>query len=171
MDKPVETVVRQATPEDLPALEWDGKYRHYRRLFARAMDEAENGRRILLLAEAGDQITGQIFIQLATRSSFATRGVRSGYLYAFRVKRAYRGQGVGSLLLREAEARLGERGFGRSVISVAKGNRAARRLYERHGYRVFAEDSGEWSYVDHQGVVRNVSEPAYVMEKQLDISS
>lgn len=164
-------VVREATSADLPALEWDGEYRHYRRLFARAMQEAEHGRRILLLAEAGDQITGQIFIQLTTRSSFAAQGVRSGYLYAFRVKRAHRGKGIGSKLLREAELHLTERDFGRSVISVAKSNRSARRLYERHGYRVFAEDSGEWSYIDDQGVVRNVSEPAYVMEKRLGPTS
>ncbi len=168
MDRPVEIVVREATPKDLPALEWDGEYRHYRRLFARAMEEAANGRRILLLAEIGGDLAGQIFVQLTTRSAFASRGVRSAYLYAFRVKRANRSQGIGSQLLREAESRLAALGFERCVISVARTNRAARRLYERHGYQVFAEDSGEWSYVDHQGVVRNVSEPAYVLEKQLD---
>lgn len=167
MDRPAQAVIREATPEDLPALEWDGEYRHYRRLFARAMEEAQRGRRILLLAEAGDRLAGQIFIQLATRASFAARGVASGYLYAFRVKRAFRSQGIGSQLLAEAEAVLRDRGYQRAVISVAKDNAAARRLYERHAYRVFTEDPGRWSYLDHQGTMRHVEEPAHVMEKWL----
>lgn len=167
MDRPADATIRQATPEDLPELEWGGEYRHFRRLFARALEEAQHGRRILLLAESEGQLAGQIFVQLTTRASFASEGVRSGYLYAFRVKRPFRGQGIGSQLLQEAEGRLLELGYGRTVISVAKGNRAARRLYERHDYRFFTEDPGEWSYVDHRGVVRHVHEPAYVMEKRL----
>lgn len=167
MDRAAHAAIRQATPDDLPALEWDGEYRHYRRLFARAMEQSQHGRRILLLAESGNQLAGQIFIQLTLRAEFASPRSNSGYLYAFRVKRPLRGQGIGSQLLREAEALLQARGYGRTVISVAKSNRAARRLYERHHYRVFGEDSGEWSYVDHRGIHRYVAEPAYVMEKWL----
>lgn len=167
MDRQAHADIREAGPEDLPNLEWDGQYRHYRRLFARAMDEAQQGRRILLLAEVGEKLAGQIFVQLNTRANFASEGARSAYLYAFRVKRPFRGQGIGSQLLQEAEQRLRQLGYDRAVISVAKDNRAARRLYERHDYRVFDEDAGEWSYVDHQGVVRHVSEPAHVMEKWL----
>lgn len=167
MDRPAEALIREAEPADLPDLEWDGQYRHYRRLFARAMEEAQQGRRILLLAEVGERLAGQIFVQLNTRAAFASQGVRSAYLYAFRVKRPFRGRGIGSQLLQEAEQRLRQMGYGRVVISVARDNRAARRLYERHDYRIFAEDGGEWSYIDHQGVVRHVSEPAHVMEKWL----
>lgn len=168
MDKPAQAIIRQATPKDLRALEWGGEFRHYRRLFARAMQEAERGRRVLLLAEVDSDLAGQLFIQLSVRAGLATRGVTSGYLYAFRVKPHFRGQGIGSQLLGEAETRLLELGYGRAVISVAKINHAARRLYERHNYRVFAEDPGEWSYVDHRGKMREVVEPAYVLEKWLD---
>jgi len=55
----------------------------------------------------------------------------------------------------------------RVVISVATRNTAARRLYERLDYRIFSEDPGEWSYVDHLGQVREVREPAFVLEKWL----
>ncbi|MFQ5942138.1 MAG: GNAT family N-acetyltransferase [Anaerolineales bacterium] len=159
--------IRLATTEDLRALEWDGEYAHYRRLFKRAIDEARHGRRILLLAEIDDQLVGQIFIQLTIRAAFSTRGASSGYFYAFRVKPAFRNQGVGSSLLQKAEDNLAIRGFHRAVISVAKRNFAARRLYERAGYSVFAEDPGEWSYVDHKGKLRQVREPAFVLEKRL----
>ena len=159
--------IRFATSEDLKALEWDGEYAHYRRLFQRAVEEAQNGRRILLLAEIDEQLVGQIFMQLTTRANFSTEGVSSGYLYAFRVKSLFRNRGVGSQLLHEAEQNLVSRGFLRAVISVGKRNVAARRLYERAGYAVFTEDSGDWSYLDHLGRLREVSEPAFVLEKWL----
>ncbi len=159
--------IRFATAADLKALEWDGEYSHYRRLFQRAIEEARHGRRILLLAELEGQLVGQIFVQLTTRINFSTEGASSGYLYAFRVKSAYRNRGVGSQLLHEAESNLAARGILRAVISVAKRNGAARRLYERAGYAVFTEDSGDWSYIDHEGRLREVHEPAFVLEKWL----
>ncbi len=159
--------IRFATSEDLNGLEWDGKYAHYRRLYQRAIEEARNGRRILLLAEIGEQLVGQIFMQLTTRANFSSEGISSGYLYAFRVKSPFRNRGVGSQLLHEAEQNLVSRGFLRAVISVGKRNVAARRLYERGGYAVFTEDSGDWSYLDHLGRLREVSEPAFVLEKWL----
>ena len=179
MDRPARTLegsytesrepmrIRFATAEDLKALEWDGEFAHYRRLFKRAIDEARHGRRILLLAEIEQRVVGQIFVQLTTRATFSNHGVSSGYLYAFRVKPPYRNRGVGGQLLHEAEANLTARGFRRAVISVAKRNLAARRLYERAGYSAFSEDSGEWSYIDHEGRLREVHEPAFVMEKWL----
>ena len=158
--------IRYATVEDLKALEWGGEYAHYSRLFRRAIEEAQHGRRVLLLAEIEKQLIGQIFVQLSIRSSFSSKGVPSGYLYAFRVKPPYRNRGVGSRLLDEAEENLAARGFGRAVISVAKSNFAARRLYERAGYTVFTDDPGYWSYVDHKGQLREVHEPAFVLEKR-----
>ncbi len=159
--------IRFASGADLKALEWEGEYAHYRHLFKRAIEEARHGRRILLLAEIKGQVVGQIFVQLTTRAAFSTRGASSGYLYAFRVKIPYRNRGVGGQLLQEAEVNLAARGFRRAVISVAKSNLAARRLYEREGYTVFAEDPGRWSYIDHEGRLREVHEPAFVMEKWL----
>jgi ribosomal protein S18 acetylase RimI-like enzyme len=159
--------IRFATSKDLEALEWDGEYAHFRRLFERAIEEAQHGRRILLLAEIEGQLVGQLFVQLTTRANFSTEGVSSGYLYAFRVKPPYRNQGVGSQLIHEAESNLADRGFLRTVISVAKRNVAARRLYERAGYAVFTEDAGNWSYIDHEGRLREVREPAFVLEKWL----
>ena len=163
--------VRTATEADLPALEWDGEYSHYRRLFKKAMKESIHGRRVLLLAEVNGELVGQIFVQLMTRSTHSAKGIASGYLYAFRVKPAYRNQGVGTQLLRRAESELGERGFSRAVISVAKNNPAALRLYERYGFQTFADDPGEWSYLDDEGRPRKVREPAYMLEKRFQYSS
>lgn len=159
--------IREAKEADLRALEWEGRYQHYRRLYRRAMAEAKKGRRVLLVAEAEERIVGQIFVQLSSGRGEYADGEQSGYLYSFRVRPEYRNQGIGTQLLEAAEEELTTRGFTRAVIAVAKENQAALRLYESLGYAVFAEDPGKWSYVDHEGELRRVSEPAYVLEKPL----
>jgi ribosomal protein S18 acetylase RimI-like enzyme len=90
-----------------------------------------------------------------------------GYLYAFRVMEMFRGHGIGTWLLQEAENIIVDRGLEWSTIAVAKENHSARRLYERLGYQKFAEDSGRWSYLDHKGIVRHVHEPCWLLEKHL----
>jgi ribosomal protein S18 acetylase RimI-like enzyme len=167
VDRSPTVVIRLATEADLPALEWDGEYVHYRRLFKKAMAETRRGRRLLLLAAVDGQIVGQIFVQLSTRLAFSSSGTASGYLYAFRVKGPHRNEGIGTQLIQEAECQLRRLGYGRVVISVAKRNTSARRLYQRLNYQVFSEDPGEWSYQDHLGQLREVSEPAIVLEKWL----
>ncbi len=167
MDSSPPVVIRSATDADLTALEWEGQYAHYRRLFKKAVAEARRGRRLLLLAEVDGQVVGQIFVQLTTKPAFSASGSASGYLYALRVKQPHRNQGIGTRLILEAESQLLWLGYSRVVISVAKRNNAARRLYQRLEYRIFSEDPGEWSYVDHLGKVREVREPAFVLEKWL----
>jgi ribosomal-protein-alanine N-acetyltransferase len=163
----VAPVIREATEADLTALEWEGRYKHFRRLYRRAMNEAQKGRRILLVAEVDDQIIGQLFVQLQSRAGRLADGNTTGYLYSFRVRPEHRNRGVGSALLSRAEQALREHGFERAVIAVAKENERARRMYESHGYKFVAEDPGEWSYLDHEGNLQRVSEPAEIMQKFL----
>ena len=159
--------IREATARDLPAMEWEGQYSHLRRLYRQALQEASNGRALPLVALAQDHVVGQLFVQFG-RGSVAVEDVASiNYLYSFRVRPSFRNQGISTQLLDRAEAELRERGFERAVIAVAMENEHARRLYERRGYRVFAKDPGKWSYVDHQGRLRHVSEPAHLLEKVL----
>ncbi len=168
MARAVPVEIRAATEADLPALEWGGEYSRFRRVYQRAMVDARQGRRLLLLAEAEGSIIGQIFIQFAAGKRARHAGVRTAYLYAFRVKAHLRNRGVGTQLMQVAERIVRQRGFGRVVISVAQVNADARRLYERLDYRVFAQDPGEWSYIDHAGRLQKIREPAFLMEKWLD---
>ncbi len=160
-------VIRHATEADLPALEWEGEYRKFRRVYRRAMEDARRGRRILFVAEIGGEIIGQIFIQLSHHRFNQKRFPSTGYLQSFRIKKAFRNRGIGTRLINRAEEALKERGYIRAIIAVAQHNKDARRLYERYGYSVFREDPGEWSFIDDQGLPQNISEPAYLMEKQL----
>ena len=158
----VDIVIRNAKDQDLKAMEWEGEYRRYRRLYKMALDEAKLGRRIVLVAEAGGQLIGQILIQLNRADSDGT-----GYLYAFRVRAAWRNRGIGSRLIQEAEACLVRMGYGRAMIAVAKDNPPARRLYERMGYNHYAEDPGEWSFTDDIGRLQHIVEPSWLMERLL----
>ena len=159
--------IRPAERADLTELEWDGQYKHFRRVYQQAMQEAERGNRLLLVAEADEEIIGQIFIAFENTWKNRFRGQRTAYLHSFRVKPAYRNQGIGRSLLKRAEAEIISHGFGRSVISVAKENTDALRLYEKHGYHIFSEDAGSWSYFDDKGVLQHINEPAYVLQKEL----
>ncbi len=158
---------RFATKHDLRRLEWFGEYTHFRNLIRRAYREQMQGRRLMLLADCHGYPVGQVFIQLASRDSRIADGSSRGYLYAFRVQAMFRGQGIGTRLLHEAEALLSERGYSWTTLSVAKDNEAALRLYQRQSYHIIGEDSGHWSYVDHRGVTQHMHEPAWVMEKRL----
>jgi ribosomal protein S18 acetylase RimI-like enzyme len=148
-------------------MEWDGEYRRYRNLYRRAYSDSRRGKRLLFVAQSERDIIGQIFVQLQTELHSPSSTGPVGYLYALRVRPPHRGQGIGTRLIQEAESRLVERGYQRALIAVAIENHAARRLYERLGYHVVGEDPGEWTYLDDEGNLREVHEPAFLLEKQL----
>lgn len=163
--------LRLAVQADLPKLEWFGQYTHFRGQFQRAFAEQQRGRRLMLIADCNNFPIGHVFVQLSGGEAAVADGVSRAYFYAFRVMEMFRRQGIGTRLLLHAERLVRERGFGWTTIAVAKDNPNARRLYERLDYRVFRDDRGEWSYCDHQGQVRWVSEPCWLMEKDLALSA
>lgn len=158
----VDVIIRNGNVHDLPGMEWEGEYRRFRRLYKMAIDEAKAGRRIVLVAEVGGRIIGQIIIHLNRADSVAT-----AYLYAFRVRPEWRNRGIGTRLIQEAESVLVRIGFRRALIAVAKDNPGARRLYERMGYSHLAEEDGEWSFIDDRGLLQRIVEPSWLMERLL----
>ncbi len=167
MDEVRYVIIREAVVTDLPALEWDGEYRRFRRLYQKAMMDAQEGRQILLVAESEGEIVGQIFIQLTSITADPKRERGTAYFYSFRVKPDFRNKGVGSLLITSAEAAAHEKGFKRTLIGVVQTNLDAQRLYSRLGYNLLVEDPGEWSFIDDQGKVQHIVEPTFIMEKYL----
>lgn len=163
----VEVHIRQATVQDLPALEWDGEYIHFRRVYQEAMKEAIKGRRVILVADCGGELIGQIFVNYHSTWRNSRPGQLTGYLHSFRVKSAYRNQGVGRSLIEAAESKLVEKGFQRVVISVGKRNTGALRLYQKLGYEIFREDPGRWSFLDHRNQIQHITEPAFILRKRL----
>ncbi len=165
-----QVTIRPLRAEDLPGLEWDGVYEKYRKVFRQSFDDAERGQRILLVAVAGEQMVGQVFIQLTSSETRYADGAVRGYLYALRVRPPWQGQGLGTRLLAAAEEALLALGFGVAVIAAGKDNPRAYQLYQRLGYRPFAEDPGVWYFVDVNGMRQTMEEPCWVMEKNLRAS-
>ena len=160
-------VIRPLRAEDLPGLEWDGVYEKYRKVFRQAFDDAERGQRILLVAVAGETMVGQVFIQLSSSETRYADGAVRGYLYALRVRPEWQGLGLGTRLIAAAEEALLALGFSVAVIAAGKDNPRAHQLYQRLGYRTFAEDPGVWYFTDVNGARQLMEEPCWVMEKQL----
>jgi ribosomal protein S18 acetylase RimI-like enzyme len=164
----VDLIIRTGTQDDLPALEWQGEYAHFRRLFADAFQQVAQGRAILWIAEVqNSSLVGQLFVSLTSHRSDLADGVTRAYLFGFRVRPAYRSLGVGTAMMRTAEADLLERGFRQLTLNVGQDNVAALKFYERLGYHVIGPDPGRWSYIDDHGVRVDVVEPAWRMLKDL----
>jgi ribosomal protein S18 acetylase RimI-like enzyme len=161
--------LRLAVASDLPKLEWYGQFAHFRNLFRRTFREQQQGHRLMLIADCNDFPIGQVFVQLNGGESRIGVPQKRAYLYSLRVMEMFRGNGLGSWLMQEAEAMVSSAGYHWLTIAAAKDNPAARRLYERMGFRVFTEDSGDWSYLDHRGIVQYVHEPCWVLEKRLHL--
>lgn len=164
----VEVTIRHLQRKDLPALEWDGQYSHFRRVYAEAFERALCGLSVLWVAELDSHgIIAQVFIQLNCRRPELADGDIRAYLYSFRVKPAFQCAGLGTRMLSVVEADLIFRGFKFVTLNVAKDNPRARSLYERLGYRVIDQEPGVWTYIDHTGQRRTMIEPAWRMEKLL----
>jgi len=160
-----EFIIRPLREEELPALEWDGEYAHFRHLFRQSFEEMQLGQRVMLVATAAGSgaLAGQVFIQFISSDPKYADGASRGYLYALRVKPEYQNRGLGRQLIQAAEEQLRGRAMQVSTIGVAKDNLHAQRLYERMGYQIVGEDPGRWTYVDHHGRLREVNEPSWLM--------
>ena len=161
--------IRQAEKSDLTALEWEGSYQRFRRIYADVFQRTKKGLAVMWVADlSGYGLTGQVFVQMDSeyRPELAN-GKTWAYVHAFRVRPLFRNAGLGTLLMEAAEADLLERNYKIVILTVAKDNPAARRLYERLGYEVIAADSGRWSYRDDRGMLRHVVEPGWRMSKRL----
>lgn len=160
--------IRLLRAAELPALEWDGEYAHFRSVFGEAFAEMEAGRALIwVAAEPGGALVGQVFVQLESRRKTIWGAARRAYLYSIRVKAEYRNAGIGTALMGYVEKDLRKRGYVVAALNVAKDNPDGQRFYERCGYRVVGDDPGQWSYLDHLGARREVDEPSWRMEKRL----
>ena len=160
-------LIRQVKKHDLPNLEWNGQFTHYRNLFRRNFREQEEGKRILLIADSNGIPIARLFILFKSQDTDIADGKVRGYLYSFYVMEAFRKHGIGTRLIQAAENILRERNFKIATIAVSKTNIDALRLYQHLGYEEFGESSGKWQYRDHRGRLKKVNDPCWLLEKNL----
>lgn len=161
--------IRPLQPPDAPALEWEGEFAHFRRVYAVAFERARAGNAALWgVTDADEKLVGQLFVLLNSENDPQTAdGRQRAFIHSFRVRPEHRNRGLGSRLLQYAEADLRERGFAWVALNVAEDNPAALRLYQRHGYSELHRVSGYWSFIDHEGQERHLHEPGWRVGKAL----
>lgn len=163
-------VIRPVTREDLPKLEWDGEYWKFRDMFANLYRNTLSGRTLMWVVAhqgSGEELVGQAFVMLKSGERDAADGKSRAYVFSFRVKNAWRNQGIGSYLMCFVEKDLRRRGYEYVTLNVAKENQAAVRLYQRLGYQVTGSRPGIWSFRDPDGNLHHVKEPSWRMMKRL----
>ena len=58
-------IIRHLTFDDLPHLEWEGEYIHYRQVYLKAYQSRNEGKTVIWVADLPSMgIIGQVFIQL-----------------------------------------------------------------------------------------------------------
>lgn len=160
--------VRTVRPDELPELEWDGEFRHFRQLYQEVYHSTLAGRAVMWVAVLRSHgVIGQVFVQLDSVRRELADGLERAYVYGFRVKPAYRNLGVGGRMLQVVEDDLKQRHFRFVTLNVGRENPDAQRFYKRWGYQVVAAEPGRWSYMDDQNQRREVVEPAWRMQKAL----
>ncbi|GAB4581164.1 MAG: hypothetical protein Fur0022_39110 [Anaerolineales bacterium] len=161
--------IRHLCKADLPGLEWEGEYIHFRPMFERTYRRMESGEGVVWVAALQHKLIGQVFVQLRSGRNELVDGYSRAYLYAIRVRPEFRNLGLGSRLMYVTENDLIWRGYQYATLNVAKENVNGLRFYQRHHYKIVGEDDGRWSYTDHLGQTHLVHEPAYRMEKELKL--
>ena len=79
-------LIRHASRHDLPALEWEGEFTHFRHVFSEAYRLMELGEVIMWVAELPEfGLIGQLFIQLYGPNQIQSNTSKYAYIYGFRV--------------------------------------------------------------------------------------
>jgi ribosomal protein S18 acetylase RimI-like enzyme len=161
--------IRPVRYSDLPSMEWEGAYTHFRKVYQRTYQKACEGKTLMWVVDLQTiGVIAQVFVQLESPRKDLADGKNVAYLYAFRVRPAYRNQGLGKKMLTFVEDEMQQRGFREITLNVAQRNEPAIRLYQQVGYQIVGYEKGDWTFHDHQNRLRRIIEPAWKMIKRLD---
>ncbi len=97
------------------------------------------GNAVFWTVERDGELIGELyaFLHIEEDEDFAD-GSATAYLCAFRVKKEFRGQGLGSRMMEEALADLKARGFQRATIGASEERN--KKLYRRMGFLTEIKD-------------------------------
>lgn len=165
-------LLRLLEEEDLPELEWGGRFSHFRKLYQQHYKNYLAGSTLIWVAtDQNDKVIGQVFIMLYAKDKEIADGKQRAYLFSFRIRDEWRGKGIGSFIMQFVEDYLRGKGFSWLRLNVAKDNLKAIELYQHRGYRIMGPDSGTWRYEDNNNKWQTVCEPAWRMIKDLSNDS
>ena len=163
-----QVTIRLIREEDLPALEWDGEYSRYRKVYQEVYRNFEKGISIPYVAETEENgIIGQVFLTRKDPNPSYSPRSRYFFLSSFRIKREFRDRGLGDRFMDVCFREVRSRKLRDIFLNCSTDNNRARRFYEKHGFRVVRVDEGKWSYINPEGLVVSEHQSAYLMRKTL----
>lgn len=154
--------LRLCRATDLARLEWFGAFTHHRAIIREAFALQGRGEALMLLALETGFPVGQAWLDFRPKP-----GAEAPTVWAVRVMPAFQGAGLGARLMRELERLARRRGVAALEVGVETDNAAARRFYERLGWRLLRERRHGYSYVTPAGQHRNHALHEWVLGKRL----
>jgi GNAT superfamily N-acetyltransferase len=155
--------IRACREDDLPGLEWFGRFADHRQLIRDAFDLQQAGLAVMLLAEVNRHPVGQAWLDLRPR-----QGATGPMVWAVRVLEPLQGLGIGARLMAGIEAAARQRGHASIELGVDKDNAGARAFYERLRWRVVRARHDSYRYVTPEGRTVVVPLEEWVMAKRID---
>lgn len=160
--------IRLMKEADLPALEWDGEYTRYRKVYQEVWRNSQRGISLPYVAETPeDGIIGQVFLTRKDPNPSYSPRSRYFFISSFRIKPEFRDRGLGDRMIRICFQEVRNHRLRDIFLNCSADNDRARRFYEKHGFRIVRLDKGKWSYVNHEGLVVSEKQSAYLMRKTL----
>jgi GNAT superfamily N-acetyltransferase len=150
---------RIGRPTDALKLEWNGAFTAHRQIIAEAFESHARGDGLVLVGVVCGFPVAQLWVKLA--------GGSVPRFWALRVMGGFQGLGLGTRLLRFGERSLVSRSHGVCEIGVERSNAAARRLYERLGYRTSYQQLETYCYGTPWGEVRSGVADQWILQKRL----
>jgi ribosomal protein S18 acetylase RimI-like enzyme len=138
-------LVREATPDDIGSMTFRHDLDNVTCGPSTFERELQNERARAYVAEIGDRIVGNVVAIVAHRPDVRETPQRFVHLMLLYVAPDVRNAGVGTALMTAVEQLARDTDAECVTLHVREDNPHARRLYERRGYRVYADASdGFW---------------------------
>ena len=168
LDQEKNWILRNIQETDLIKLEYGRMYSKYRKLMELSYNDHQLSKKVYLVAQVNNKIAGQIVIDWRLlKDESKSDGVNRAYLYAFRVYPPFRNKGLGTKMINFCLDYLKSKNFKYATIACEKKHPLALKLYERIGFKIYKTEDLPWEFEDQKGIKHEVSEPEWVMEKEL----
>jgi probable phosphoglycerate mutase len=145
-----ETVVHPLVTGDIEQfMQWRATDDHLANWALKEIGEHLDGKRILLVAEANDQLVGTFQFVPNHEDKDLADGRLTAYLQALEIREGFRRRGLGTWLITSVERLAVERGFQRLTLMVEPDNGPALSLYQKLGFSFFKDFTEIWRGKPH----------------------
>ena len=127
-------IIRRASTEEMLKLWRYEKTEHISPTAGFFYQNISAGNAVFWTVDHAGELIGELYVFLDLEDRDFANGNDTAYLCAFRVKKEFRGHGLGTMMMNTALQELKDLGFSRATIGVSKDEEDNLRLYRRMGF-------------------------------------